>query len=76
MKRSESTVNGSGLEDGRAVIRIFNQDFHDSSCLGRDEKSLHRYIPPSALSSLLLSAELSPRGHRKFSVLLTQRMKL
>ena len=76
MKKSESTVNGWGLEDSKAVIRIFNQDFYDSSCFGRGKRSLQRHFPSSALPSLLLSAEFSPRGHRKFSVLLTQRMKL
>jgi len=31
MKRSESTVKGCDLKDCKAVIRIFNQDFHNSS---------------------------------------------
>lgn len=31
MKRSESTVKGWDLKDCEAVIRIFNQDFHNSS---------------------------------------------
>lgn len=31
MKRSESTVRGCDLKDCKAVIRIFNQDFHNSS---------------------------------------------
>lgn len=31
MKRSESTVRGCDLKDCRAVIRIFNQDFHNPS---------------------------------------------
>lgn len=31
MKRSESTVRGCDLKDCKAVIRIFNQDFHNPS---------------------------------------------
>lgn len=44
MKRSESTVNGCDLKDCKAVIRIFNQSFHNSSCSGGMKGSPHFFF--------------------------------
>lgn len=48
MKRSQSTVKGSDLKDYKAVIRIFNQDFHNSSRY----KGKEGHTSSSALSAI------------------------
>lgn len=44
MKRSESTVRGCDLKDCKAVIRIFNQDFHNPSRYKGKGGDTHTYF--------------------------------
>lgn len=61
MKRSESTVKGCDLKDCKAVIRIFNQDFHNSSRY-RGRRGGH--ISSSALSPIgITSSKALTRGN-------------
>lgn len=64
MKRSESTVNGCDLKDCKAVIRIFNQRFRNSSCYWRMKGFPHIFLNRHAPSSVYSSMKFLEKNKR------------